>query len=356
MDYLHIYDRLTGKRLAILENAFDISYKLNLNPLSTASFSLPADDPKNQYCQPLNYVEVWDEGRRIDLFRILPMELKKDVSTKAISYSCEQVLATLLDDCLPRYHEMGGNTVTTAQSLRYVLDHQTVKRWELLGCAFTSYFSYAVENENLLAAFESILSPLAADWMLVTDTSASPWTISVAPRPEKQAGELRYGKNMNGITKHTDPSDLATRLYMYGYGEGDNQLGLEAVTDGKGYIESDTIERYGVISKIAVDRSIQDADILLSTAKALLAECSKPYLSYTVTAAAVSRNERPLMPGDMVRVIDDEEGISELFPVISVEKRNVNGTWEVVYEIANKSQDLASTLSGLSERQRISDL
>ena len=95
MDYLHIYDRLTGKRLAILENAFDISYKLNLNPLSTASFSLPADDPKNQYCQPLNYVEVWDEGRRIDLFRILPMELKKDVSTKAISYSCEQVLAAV---------------------------------------------------------------------------------------------------------------------------------------------------------------------------------------------------------------------------------------------------------------------
>ena len=45
------------RRLAYLDKAFDISYTTKMNALWTASFSLPADDHKAEYCQFHNYVE-----------------------------------------------------------------------------------------------------------------------------------------------------------------------------------------------------------------------------------------------------------------------------------------------------------
>ena len=354
MDYLSIFDRRTGERLAILENAHDIAYTLTLNGLHTASFTLPADDPKRDYCQPLQYVEVWDGGKRVELFRILPSELRRTSSTKTIAYTCEHVLATLIDDVLYRYHEIGGNTVTTAQSIRYVLAQQQAQRWALDRCAFHYQYAYAVENENLLAALHSIAAPIPDDWMWTTDTTGAVWQLSLTARPTEQAGELRYGKNVQGITKTSDPTNLATRLYMLGYGEGDNQLGLESVTGGKGYIQSETANIYGVVSRLAVDKSIQDPAILLATAKTILAACDRPYIAYTVDAAAVGGDE--LSVGDLVRVIDDEEGISERMPIVSKTVSGVNGARTVTYEIANRAQDVSKTIADIADRQRIADL
>lgn len=59
------------KRLAYLDNALAVGYGLETNSLWTATFTLPADDPKNAYCTPLNFVEIFDGDERIDLFRII---------------------------------------------------------------------------------------------------------------------------------------------------------------------------------------------------------------------------------------------------------------------------------------------
>lgn len=56
------------KRLAYLDNALAVGYGLETNSLWTATFTLPADDPKNAYCTPLNFVEIFDGDERIDLF------------------------------------------------------------------------------------------------------------------------------------------------------------------------------------------------------------------------------------------------------------------------------------------------
>ena len=273
---------------------------------------------------------------------------------KSITYTCEHVMATLIDDVLYRYHEIGGIGTTTAQCLRYILDRQTVARWSLQTCAYSYQYAYGLENENLLAALNSIVSPIVQPWMWKTDTTEyGAWMLSVVGRSTTQRGELRYGKNLQGITKTVDPTNLVTRLYMLGYGEGDNQLTLASVTGGTGYIESDTVAQYGVIAKLAVDKSIQDASVLLETARAILAQCDRPYVSYEIDAAAIGET---LTIGDTVRVIDDEEGISELMPVVSVEVTGINGARSVVYEIANRAQDVASTIADIADRQRISDL
>lgn len=96
-----IYDR-DMHRLAYLENAMSVSYTLELNSLWTASFSLPAEDPKNQYCQPLNFVELYDGVERIDLFRIIGEDLTRSDDSVTV-YSCEHALATLLNDVLFQY-------------------------------------------------------------------------------------------------------------------------------------------------------------------------------------------------------------------------------------------------------------
>lgn len=87
---IRVYDR-NMKKLAYLDNAYAIGYQLTLNELWYANFSMPADDPKNIYCQPFNYVEIYDDNQRVELFRIMPSTLIRS-SQGDISYQCGMCL------------------------------------------------------------------------------------------------------------------------------------------------------------------------------------------------------------------------------------------------------------------------
>ena len=111
-----IFDR-NMKRLAFLDNAVSVGYSLEINSLWTATFTLPADDDKNAYCQPLNFVEIFDGDERIDLFRIIGEDLERSNGATRF-YDCEHVLATLLSDVLFQYHQYGGISSTTGKIQR----------------------------------------------------------------------------------------------------------------------------------------------------------------------------------------------------------------------------------------------
>ena len=49
-----VFDR-NMKRLAYLDNAMSVGYTLETNSLWTATFTMPADDPKTEYCTCLLY-------------------------------------------------------------------------------------------------------------------------------------------------------------------------------------------------------------------------------------------------------------------------------------------------------------
>ena len=51
-------------------------------------------------------------------------------------------MATLLDDVLFGYHEIGGEGITTRQVMQYILDQQAVKRWALGTVAFSDEYQY----------------------------------------------------------------------------------------------------------------------------------------------------------------------------------------------------------------------
>ena len=348
------------KRLAYLENAMQAGYTLEVNTLWTASFSLPADDPKNQYCTALNYVEIYDGDERIDLFRIIGENLERsDGATR--TYDCEHVLATLLNDVLFQYHQYGGTGIRTAAVLNYILGRQTTQNWVLGDCDFTRYFEYNWENSSLLAALFSVPECFDSEYLWTWDTTGYPWTISLVEPSDALRSEIRYRKNMTSIVKTVDATGLANRIYALGYGEGVNQLNISSVNNGVPYVEDAlSIERYGLVSTILVDTRYEIAENLKAYAEQILRESAEPYITYEAGAVDLHRltgdSFSRFRPGEIVRVIDDEDGITLRARIVSVSKDDVGGDpGSVSVTIANKPKDIAGSISDLQSRALIGE-
>lgn len=374
MNYISVYDHNTRKRLAFLGNAYRVGYKKNLNTLWTARFTLPRNDPKNQYCQHFNYVDIYDQDEYIGMFRIIPTQLTKNANTREITYQCEHVLATLLDDVIVGWHEIGNLGVYTNQVIQYVLNQQTTKNWVLAGCDFRHQYNYGWEHENLLTALFSIPNPFAEQYRWEFNTQKWPWTISLRRVGAAQTvrrtvgnlsatrtlvgakGEIRYAKNMLGIEKTSDATNICTRLYAFGYGEGVNQLGISKINPtGKPYLDADTQSNYGIISKIWIDRRYQLEETLYAAAQAMLEQLKRPAVSYSVDTAHIN-TLRACDVGDIVRVIDDEDEISVYLPIQSIEKDDITGApSEATIILGGQDDDVATSIADMNDRQRVQE-
>lgn len=348
------------KRLAYLDNAISVGYSLELNSLWTATFTLPADDPKNQYCAPLNYVEIFDGDERIDLFIIIGEDLERgDGATRF--YNCEHVLATLLSDILFQYHQYGGYGIKTADVLNYILARQTVKNWTLGACDFARYFEYNWENSTLLAALFAVPECFEGEYVWSWDTTVYPWTISLTAPTEELKSEIRYAKNMTSIKKTIDATAIANRVYALGYGEGVNQLTIKAVNNGLPYVEDAiSIEAYGLRSTVLVDTRYEREENLKAYAEQVLAELKDPYVSYEIGAIDLHRltgdHFSRFRPGEVVRVVDTADGVNLRTRIVRVEKQDTEGDpGSVTVTIANKTQDIAGSISDLQSRALIGE-
>lgn len=348
------------QRLAFLQNAFNIGYRKSLNALWTATFSLPAHDPKNRHCQPFNLVELYDGKERVELFRIVGEDFTR--STRSVKvYQCEHVLATLLDDVLFQYHQIGNIGISTTMVINYVLNQQTTQNWRLGVCDFTRFFEYKFENENLLAALYSIPRPFTEQFIWDFDTTSYPWTINLRLLGNDVKSEIRYGKNMTEIVKETDATNVITRLYCLGFGEGDNQLSIRSVNNGLPYLDAPTMAKWGMKASVLVDRRFEDVDSLKAYGQSILNAAQDPFVSYTVQAVDLhkltGRRYDKFVVGDIVRVVDKESDIFGDFPIIEVGKSDLTGSpGDITVTIANKSRDLAGSITDLQNRALINEL
>ena len=348
------------KRLAYLENAMAAGYQLETNALWTASFKLPADDVKNEFCQPLNFVEIYDGNERVDLFRIIGEDLaRSDGATRV--YDCEHVLATLLNDVLFQYHQYGGSSITTSDVINYVLNKQTTKNWKLKRCDFSRQFEYNWENSNLLAALFAIPECFDADYLWEWDTTVYPWELSMIAPTDALSSEIRYRKNMTSITKTVDATNISNRVYALGYGEGVNQLTIEGVNGGVPYVEdTESIGKYGLCPTIIVDGRYEIAENLKSYASRMLSELKDPYISYQIGAIDLYRLTGDKMskfrPGGIVRIVDEEDNINLRTRIVTVEKPDTEGDpGSVTITLANKEKDIAGSISDLQNRALINE-
>ena len=354
-----VFDR-NMRRLAYLDNALAVGYALETNSLWSATFTLPADDKKNAYCAPLNFVEIFDGDERIDLFRIIGEDLERsDGATRY--YNCEHVLATLISDVLFQYHQCGGSGVKTADVLNYILARQTRQNWKLGDCDFKRYFEYNWENSTLLAALFAVPECFDSEYLWSWDTTVYPWTLSLTMPTDALKSEIRYAKNMTNIKKTTDATSIANRVYALGYGEGVNQLTIESVNGGVPYVEDAlSIERYGLCATIPVDSRYEIAENLKAYAEQILAGLKEPYVSYEIGAIDLHRltgdSFSKFRPGEVVRVVDEADGINLRTRIVRVEKSDAEGDpGNVTVTIANKTQDIAGSISNLQSRALIGE-
>lgn len=361
MEYVTVYDQ-SGKLLGVLENADEIAYTLTHNDLWTASFSLPSGDPKNALCQAHNIVRLPEETRETGLYRIVGMPSSEETAEGGRkTYSLEHVIATLLDDVLFGYHEIGGTGVPTAQVIAYILDRQVVRRWTLGVCEFSDQFVYKFENASLLSALLSLGNVLTDDFTWDFDTTTTPWTVNLRHADATPGCGIHYMRNMVGIEKTMDASTLVTRLYLLGYGEGVNQLTIRDVNGGLPYIDADTIAVWGVKSSVFADTRIEDAATLKARGQAVLDRYKNPYISYTASAIDLTRitgqEWDKHMPGKLVRVMDGEHGVDFSARIVSIAKSDVRGKpGDIEITIANTPRDAADSINTLADRMGISEL
>ena len=354
-----VYDGHTRKRLAYLQNAYNISYTKNTASLWTGAFSLPYTDPKTKYCKSFNLIELWDEdaggkARYVGLFRIMP-QTEETLGTEAnIEYQLEHVLSVLLDDLMVGYHEVGNTGVFTAESINYILSKQSEQRWVLKECDYEHQFLYGWQNENLLSALLSIVQPFEeTDYYWDFDTQNFPWGLSLKKTVKEPVADIRYKKNLNGLTRIVDPTNLTTRLYCYGYGDGDNVLGISDVNNGKPYIDSPNISKYGVITQTWTDERFTVADSLLAVGQAMLKRLEEPGVSYELDIQTIY-SAGNLNIGDVVRVVS--VGLDELMTVTTISKDDVTGAPQSgKIELGQGTIDISTSLAELADRQRIAE-
>lgn len=361
MDYLSIYSQ-AGELLGVLENASGVGYELKHNDLWTGQFTLPAGDEKNALCQAHNIVRLPDGERDTGLFRIVGMpESEESALGGTRTYQLEHVMATLLDDVLFGYHEIGGTGIYTADVIRYILARQETVRWQLGDCEYNDQYQYHFENVSLLSALLSIGETLAEEYTWDFDTSTEPWTVSLRKADDEDGCGILYRRNLKEIHKSMDASALVTRLYPLGYGEGVNQLTIRDVNDNVPYIDADTVSVWGVKASVWTDTRIEDAGLLKARARQVLEGYKNPYISYTATAVDLYRltgqSWDKFMPGKLVRATDGEHGIQFSARIVSVRKGDVKGSpGGVEITIANAPRDAADSINTLADRVGIGEL
>ena len=347
---LEVFD-LQRLKTAILQNSFDRIETEEINAVNKLQFSMPGDDPKTAFCKHFHYVQL-DGGQ---LYRILtPRKSKADVTVKI--YDCEHVVATLTDDVLFGQHVVGNTGVYTADVIRYVLSKQTVQRWVLDECDFNRQFEYAWENENLLAALFSIPNRFTDPYIWKFDTSVFPWRLSL--KKINPAGTpqfyIRAGKNLLSMEEEQGGTDICTRLYCLGYGEGVNQLTIAGANGGVPYLLAPQakINEYGLITRIFVDRRFEDAQSLKERGQAILAELQEPKITrafevadlYKLTSDNLDRAEL----GRITRLTEDNTNT-----YITGITRNHDIPGNMSLTLSTKAVDVASTIADLADRQRI---
>ncbi|WP_242309258.1 phage tail spike protein [Bacillus cereus group sp. BfR-BA-01524] len=347
---------------AYLENAYNIKYNPPLNELWTAGFSLPFTDPKRKEIETFDYVEIFDNGKRIGMFRIMDSEEEREAHEKIITYDCEHVLSTLMDSVLFGYHERLN--LTTRENIEYLLSKQRIKHWKLGRCDFVKYFQYSWENEDtLLGPIYSIPKPFDEKFQWTWDDSSYPWTLNIVRYSEEITGELRYRKNMKGIKRKVEAKDVMTRIYPLGYGEGVNQLTIKSVNNGLPYIDAPDFVRelHDGFDYIWVDRRFEDAQSLYASARAMLLKACMPKVTYEIDAIDYELIDpykiEKYETGKLVRLYDEDFNIFVDLRVMDRQKDDVTGNpLDVKLVLENKVTDIGTIQADIEKRQKVNEV
>ena len=361
---LEVYDK-NLKRLAFLQNAYEVKRKMLFEGVGSLSFKIPKDDPKIKHCEYMNFVRyassVGGKTKYSDYYRIaeIPSDMN-DGKTATAEFYCEHGIITLIDKLMFGSYTIGNLGIYTADVLRFILSKQEVVYWQLGECDFARQFEYNWSQENLLAAVLSVPNRFDADYMFTCDMSVFPWVLNLKSYDKDVSPKYYVRKRLNRlfVKKTGDAKQIITRIYPLGYGEGVNQLTIAEVNDGVPYLQAPqyVTGKYGVVERPFIDRRFTDAQSLKDRAQVLLNGYMEPYVEYEIDASELFTRGDVVDPmpnaGDVVAVPADEmsDGIKTYITGIET-VLDQPGSTRII--IANKPRDIASSIADQADRQRI---
>lgn len=327
----------------------------NLTPLSSAVIELPEGETIAEVGQ---YAELYGAFGSMGIFRITETEHRVGDASGQTLYLTHG-LATLSDDVLPGYTELGGSDMTTSQVLERLLSCQADQRWTLGDCEYAESFSYSWENENLLTAILSVAQVLPDDPVWDFDQSATPWRLHLR-RASVQVCECRMGRGLKSVSVTEDWSQMCTRLYPLGYGEGADQMHIGSVNRGVKYLQADTAEKYGIISGVWTDTSITEPATLMAAGKRVLEKNCQPAITVEVEGAELaSGTGEPLdrlQVGRLCRIPLPEENMTVLQRIISAVYEDVlNAPEKVRLTLSTAQTDTSAALATLQRKSKVGE-
>jgi len=309
-----IYDKSLTP-VADLEAAKNISYTMQANQVSKASFDLPADNEKNDRIEGRFFAEIFDNGERLGMFRINKKTPENKGDSADITYTCKHALDTLNDKRIQSTVEKTSETT----ALQYLIDQQETVHWQLGDVEFSKGYTYEFKRQSLLEAFLSVPGPWWEEYQLEFDTTSHPWTVHVRKPNTTPQATLQYHKNLKTISQTVDWEPLVTRLYAYGSGSGEDQVEAGPFEQNVG--------TWGVVEREFEDQFFDNATDLEDAALKFLDRASNPRVDYDGNAAdfytLFGTNKIEL--GDYVTVYDSTLGIDVKAKVVQLKKQSVLG-------------------------------
>ena len=348
---LNVFD-LSRRKTAVLQNAYNIREVQELNKIYSLEFTLPDTDDKVKYCQPFHYVRYGDDGQ---LYRIVQTQ-HSDTDTGTITYTCEHVIATLVDTIMFGSYTYGGETIRTREVIEWLLNKQNVRNWVLDVCDFDMQFEYGWEQENILNALYAVPKEFASPYKWTFDTKSYPWKLSLRLIDDSVHPEyyLRAKRNLLSTGTEANSADICTRIYPLGYGEGVNQLTIKEVNDGVPYLQApdSVVAQYGIIEKVLADRKFENAETLKAYAQTVLDNLSVPGMTrsfdvvdlYEITGTDIDYAE----VGKICKLTGDGT-----IAYITKTTRVLDEAGNLQIDLSTKTTDVASTIADLAERVRI---
>ena len=345
-----------------IDTALRCGYKQVLSGLPSADLVLAADDPVNDdILVPASFLRLTDGDEPAGLYRFESIDPQTTGTGATITYRLEGAQATLLDDMLIGWHELGGTGLDTRWVLEYILARQTVRRWNLGQCDFSDFYQYNFEDVSLLEAIMSLGEVLTAPHQFVFEADGPPpWTLHLIRLSSTPSSVLASGRNLPGITRRVD-GRIVTRLVGRGYGEGDNQLTIASINGGRDYLDSDTIGTWGVRVGVHADRRQTDPATLMARMAAILESGKNPRESFEGSVIDFSRSTGERWDlhrvGDLVMILDGALERPVQARITQREKTDIEGDpGNVMLTLDNSVSDTADELNEVLDKIGVQEL
>ncbi len=313
--YLIEVHNSAGDLVAILHNAHNIRYTEGINQAPVLNFSLPADDDKVDYIIKAN--EIWlrnyeeETPSVVAKFR-LTRRIDGRESTLITTAETEGLLNQLADEQLVT--EYSAESLTVNQIVTALLALQVISPNITEGTiapADTVSIKFSV-GETILHCLYSLRDKVGG-YIYVDNDRALQWANSIGVDTGQQ---VRYQKNLVGVTRSIDYTTIANRIYAFGVGSGRARIKLSDV-QANDYVEDvgSQTEWGGIFVKVLVNPSITDAAALLAWATLELADRKDPIITYTIDTTDLGESTEagfefePLELGSIITVIDEDLGL-----------------------------------------------